>query len=134
MLLTFLSDMSWFALNLLTLKVNRATFDAFRRSLKKRPLPSHLVCRERSAAEESLCLCLFATKEQHEGTATPDQPHWLSQIETLDSPEGDSMRRRLRYQNLADANGATVRQQVSLPVLKLCTKGGGFKRLSGQLA
>lgn len=56
---TYLNDLCWFTINLVTLRVNRATFEAFAWKLKSNASVSHVVVEERSALEDicTLSLC-----------------------------------------------------------------------------
>jgi len=55
---TYLSDLAWFSINLVTLRVNRETFEAFAWKLKNHRSSQHAVLEERSALQDILTLSL----------------------------------------------------------------------------
>ena len=56
---TYLNDLCWFSVNSLTLRVNRATFEAFAWKLKNYRSTNHCVTEERSALEDTCVLSLY---------------------------------------------------------------------------
>ena len=56
---TYLNDLCWFSINSVTLRVNRATFEAFAWKLKNQRSVSHCVTEQRSCLEDTCTLSLF---------------------------------------------------------------------------
>ena len=62
---TYLSDLLWFSASLLTLRVNRETFEAFAWKLKNNRSVNHCVAEERSALEDMVTFSLFTRQDQN---------------------------------------------------------------------
>lgn len=62
---TYLSDLAWFSVNMVTLRVNRETFEAFAWKLKNHTSSQHLVTEERSALQDILTLSLHQRLSQN---------------------------------------------------------------------
>ena len=56
---TYLNDLCWFSLNMVTLRVNRDTFEAFAWKLKNNRSVNHVIHEERSALEDVCTLSLY---------------------------------------------------------------------------
>lgn len=75
---TYLNDLCWFSVNLLTLRVNRETFEAFAWKLKNNVSVNHCVAEERSALEDICELSLYHLMDQN---SPPEfQPDWITRI------------------------------------------------------
>ena len=90
---TYLNDLCWFSINLLTLRVNRETFEAFAWKLKNNASVSHCVTEERSALEDICTLSLFHIMD----CCSPPEfvPEWITRIKNMEGAEGSFLRKRL---------------------------------------
>ena len=75
---TYLNDLCWFSVNLLTLRVNRETFEAFAWKLKDNVSVNHCINEERSALEDMCTLSLCHIMDQNN---PPEfQAEWVTRI------------------------------------------------------
>jgi len=91
---TYLSDLCWYSVNLLTLRVNRKTFEAFAWKLKTHCSVNHCASEQRSALEDICTLSLYQRIDQN---CPPEfQADWISRIQNTEGPDGVTLRKRLR--------------------------------------
>lgn len=128
---TYLNDLCWFSVNLMTLRVNRATFEAFAWKLKSNASVSHVVVEERSALEDICTLSLFCIVDQD---CPPEFiPEWVARVQALEGPEGATLRKRLNCKVIRKSSGyecdvegiVPVQQSLeySLPIVRMVTTG-----------
>ena len=96
MINNYINDLCWFSVNLVTLRVNRDTFEAFVWRLKNYSSANHSVLEERSALEDTCVLSLhYAVLDQNN---LPEyQPDWITRINNLIGSEGVTLRKRLKF-------------------------------------
>ena len=121
---TYLNDLCWFSSDLLTLRVNRETFEAFVWSFKNSTSTNHHVVEERSALQDSCTLSLCSII--NENSPPEYQPDWISRIQNMQNSEGLMLRQRLKCHISAvnnDAEGiiTTSNFEYRLSILRLIT-------------
>ena len=62
---TYLNDLFWFSTSMLTLRLSRASFEAFAWRLKSQASVNHCLLEERSALEDIVTLSLSAVLDQN---------------------------------------------------------------------
>lgn len=122
---TYLSDLCWYSTNLLTLRVNRQTFEAFAWKLKSRVSANHVFTEQRSALEDMCTLSLTAKIEE---SSPPEfQPDWLTRLQATEGSEGQSLRKRLKCdvstQPAEQGDYGLTTIDYRLPILRLITTG-----------
>ena len=122
---TYLSDLCWFSVNFLTLRVNRETFEAFAWKLKNNVSVSHCVTEERSALEDICTLSLYQLMDQN----SPPEflPEWITRINNMEGAEGSFLRKRLNCKIIRqqDDQGMIVHEsyEYGLPIIRMVTTG-----------
>jgi len=122
---SYLSDLCWYSVNLLTLRVNRQTFEAFAWKLKTHCRANHCVQEQRSALEDICTLSLYQRLDQN---CPPEfRAEWLAKVQNMEGADGVTLRKRMKchvtqWTSEAGQDAHDV-FEYCLPILRLVTTG-----------